>query len=85
MYLPDPNQQFHSIQQVAASARFTSADQNTKEVTINVGSDPGPFRLSVRLRVDTTVNPGLYDDFVWRKLALKATKFQFFASFGFPS
>jgi hypothetical protein len=85
MYLPDPNQPFRSIEQVVASARFVSVDQNTKQVTVNVGSEPGPFRLSVRLRVDTTVNPGLYDDFIWRRLALKATNFQFFASFGFPS
>src|SRR5215510_10187263 len=85
MYLPDPNQPFHSVQQVVATARFTSADHNTKEVTVNVGSAPGPFRLSVRLRVDTTVNPGLYDDFLWRRLSLKATNFQFFASFGFPT
>jgi hypothetical protein len=85
MYLPDPNQQFHSIQQILATARFTSADQNTKTVTVNVGTAPGPFRLSVRLRVDTTVNPGLYDDFVWRKLSLTVTNFQFFASFGFPT
>jgi hypothetical protein len=85
IYLPDPNQQFHSIQQVLATARFTSADQNTKAVTVNVGTASGPFRLSVRLRVDTTVNPGLYDDFVWRKLSLKANNFEFFASFGFPA
>ena len=78
MYLPDPNQQFHSIQQVVASARFVSADQNTKEVTVNVGSAPGPFQLSVRLRVDTTVNPGLYDDFIWRTLELKSEQFSVF-------
>jgi len=85
MYLPDPNQPFHSIEQVVASASFVSADHNKKELTVNVGSAPGPFRLSVRLRIDTTVNPGLYDDFIWRRLSLKATSFQFFASFGFPT
>jgi hypothetical protein len=85
MYVPDPNQPFHSIQQVLASARFVGADHNKKEVTINVGSSPSPLRLSVRLRIDTTVNPGVYDDFVWRRLSLKATNFEFFASFGFPT
>jgi hypothetical protein len=84
-YLPDPNQPFHSIQQVLATARFLGTDQNKKEVSVTVGSGPGPFFLSLRLRIDTTVNPGLYDDFVWRKLSLKATNFQFFASFGFVS
>jgi hypothetical protein len=54
-----------------------------KEVTVDVGSAPGPFRLSVRLRIDTEVNPGLYDDFVWDRLSLRAVNFQFFASLGF--
>jgi len=84
-YLPDPAQQFHSIQQVLATARLLSADHDTKEVSVNVGSGPGPFFLSVRLRVDTTVNPGLYDDFIWRRLSLKVSNVQFFASFGFSS
>lgn len=84
-YLPDPDQQFHSIQQIAATARFTTADHDTKAVTVHVGTDAGPFRLSVRLRADTTVNPGLYNDFVWRRLALKVSNFQFFASFGFDA
>jgi hypothetical protein len=84
-YLPDPNQPFHSIQQVLATERFLGTDQNKKEVSVTVGSGPGPFFLSLRIRIDTTVNPGLYDDFVWRKLSLKVTNFQFFASFGFSS
>jgi hypothetical protein len=85
MFLPDPTQQFHSIHEVLATARFLGTDHNTKDVTVNVGTAPGPFRLSVRLRVDTTVNPGLYDDFLWHGLSLKATNFQFFASFGFSA
>jgi hypothetical protein len=84
-YVPDPAQPSHSLQQVLATARFTSADQNKKEVTIHVGTAPGPFRLSVQLRIDTTVDPGLYDDFVWRRLSLKVNNFKFFASFGFSA
>jgi hypothetical protein len=84
-YVPDPAQPFHSIRQVLATARFTGADNNNKQVTVNIGSGPGPFRLSVQLRIDTTVNPGLYDDFVWRRLSLKAKNFAFFASFGFSA
>jgi hypothetical protein len=84
-YVPDPTQPFRSIEEVLATARFVSADQNAKQVTVNVGTASGPFRLSVRLRIDTTANPGLYDDFVWTRLSLKAVNFQFFASFGFSS
>jgi hypothetical protein len=82
-YEPDPAQPGHSIRQVVATARFTSADDNNKQVTVNVGTNPGPFRLSAQLRIDTTVNPGLYDDFIWRRLSLKVKDFAFFASFGF--
>ena len=84
-YLPDPAQPFHSIQQTIAQARLTSADNNRKEVAVLVGTSAGPFRLSVRLRCDTSVNPGLYDDFVWRRLKLLAENFAFFASLGFPN
>ncbi len=82
-YVPDPTTPFHSIEQVLATAVFLGSDDNVKEVTVNVGTAPGPFSLSVRLRIDTEVNPGLYDDFVWERLSLKAVNFQFFASLGF--
>lgn len=85
LYLPDPNQPFHSIEQLLAQARFVGTDNNRKEVVVTVGNATGPFRLSVRFRCDTTVNPGFYDDFVWRRLKLIADNFSFFASFGFPS
>lgn len=84
-YVPDPSQQYHSIEQVVATERFTSADANTKEVTVTVGQDVGPFRFSVRLRCDTSVNPGLYNDFVWRRLTMLADGFSFIASLGFPN
>ena len=85
IYEPDPGQQFRLIERTLASARFTGNDNNHKEIIVNVGSETGPFRISVRFRCDTTVTPGLYDDFIWQKLSLLAEKFAFFASFGFPS
>ena len=84
-YVPDPAQPGNAVRQVLATARFTSADANNKEVPITVGTRAGPFRLSVQLRIDTTVSPGLYDDFLWRRLSLRAKDFAFFASFGFSS
>lgn len=85
MHLPDPNQELHSIEQVLATERFTGEDSNSKVMTIHVGAAPGPFRLSVRLRVDTTVNPGLYDDFIWCKLSLQGAELEFSADFGFST
>jgi hypothetical protein len=85
IYEPDPSKPFHSVERILANERFTTADKNRKEVTVKVGTAPGPFRLSVRLRIDTTVNPGFYDDFVWLRLSLLSKDFKYFASLGFNS
>lgn len=85
IYEPDPNQQLHFVERILAQERFTGSDNNRKEVALNVGNVQGPFRLSVRLRCDTSVAPGLYDDFVWLRLSLVADNFEFYASLGFQS
>lgn len=82
---PDPNLPFHSIERSIAQARITRADNNRKEIPVDVGKTSGPWRLSVRVRCDTTVTPGFYDDFVLRRLSLLATGFSFYGSFGFPN
>ena len=84
-YEPDPTQQYHSVERLLAQARLNSADNNRKEIQVNPGKDQGPFFISVRLRCDITVNPGLYDDFIWLRLALLAENFEYYASFGFVS
>ena len=38
-----------------------------------------------RVRVDTTVPPGLYDDFMVTRLLNKSANFTFVASFGFSA
>ncbi len=85
IYEPDPNQPFHSIERVIAQEQFTGKDNNRKEVVVAIGNTSGPFRLSVRIRCDTTVNPGFYDDFVWIRLSLLSDNFAFYASLGFPN
>lgn len=85
IYDPDPSQEFRFIERILARDQFTGDDNNHKEISVDVGNEVGPFRLSVRLRSDTTVTPGLYDDFIWRRLSLLAENFAFFASFGFIS
>lgn len=85
IYEPDPANPYHSIERVVATARFTSADSNRKEVDVRPGAAAGPFSLSVRLRIDTTVNPGFYDDFIWRRLSLIATNYEYYASLGFKN
>lgn len=83
IYQPDPHHPNHSQERVLAAAQFTGSDHNRKEILVDVGASPGPIRLSVRLRSDTRVNPGFYDDFVWIRLALITQSFEFYASFGF--
>ena len=85
IYEPDPPKPFHAIEKVLARDRFTGGDNNRKEVIVKVGKAPGPFRLSVQLRIDTTVQPGFYDDFLWIRLSLLSEGFKYFASLGFDA
>lgn len=85
IYELDSKKQFHSVERVLAQERFTSADNNRKEIEVKPGTQEGPFSITLRLRIDTSVNPGLYDDFIWRKLSLISPDFTYYASFGFKS
>jgi hypothetical protein len=84
-YELDPTKPFNSVERLLARERLTSTDNNRKEVTVRSGTTTGLFYISVRLRIDTTVNPGLYDDFVFTRLSLSSENFSFFASFGFKN
>ena len=84
-YEPDPASPSKFVERILARDVFTGADHDHKEVEVDVNGYAGPFRLSIRLRCDTTVMPGLYDDFVWVRLSLVAPNHAFFASLGFPS
>ncbi|MGH3475601.1 MAG: hypothetical protein ACRDSG_16220 [Pseudonocardiaceae bacterium] len=53
------------------------------EVPVDLVATTSPVFVSVRVRVDTTVPPGLYDDFVVTRLPnKKPANFTFVASFG---
>ncbi|MGB3444290.1 MAG: hypothetical protein WBA97_36585 [Actinophytocola sp.] len=82
-FVPDPNEPFHSVEQVLATERITSADQNRKKVELDLTGLTFPVFVGVRVRIDTEVPPGLYDDFVVTKLRNKSTNFGIVASFGF--
>jgi hypothetical protein len=64
---------------------LTSADNNRKEIVINLAGIGSPAFVSVRVRVDTEVPPGLYDDFVVTGLLNSSANFTFVASFGFSA
>lgn len=83
LYEKDPNQQFHFIETLLATERLTSADNNHQEITINLGNKTSPMFISVRVRIDTTVTPGLYNDFVVTRLLNKSQNYIFVASLGF--
>ncbi len=84
-YDPHATQPNQFVERPLPPVLFTTADNNHKVIPVNVGNKTGPFRVSVRFRCDTEVKPGLYDDFVWKRLSLLAKNFAFYASFGFPS
>ena len=83
LYEEDPNQPFHFLQTVLATERLTSADNNRQEITINLANKPSPIFVSIRVRIDTEVPPGLYDDFVVTRLLNQSQNFTFVASLGF--
>jgi hypothetical protein len=83
LYAEDPNQQFHFIATTLATERLTSADNNRQELVLNLANKPSPIFVSVGVRIDTEVPPGLYDDFVVVRLVNKSSNFTFVASLGF--
>ncbi len=83
LYEEDSSQQFHFIETPLATERLTSADNNRQEITINLANKVSPMFVSVRVRIDTGVPPGLYDDFVVTRLRNKSQNFTFVASLGF--
>ena len=82
-FLPDPNEPFHAVENVLATERLTSADQNRRELELDLSGLTYPVFVTVRVRVDTEVPAGLYDDFVVTKLHNKSPNFAIVASFGF--
>ena len=83
LYEEDPNQPFHFLETILETERLTSADNNRQEITINLANKVSPMFVSVRVRIDTEVPPGLYDDFVVRRLLNKSQNSTFVASLGF--
>ncbi len=82
-YSPDIHDPYRSVEKVVCEARLTTDDKDQKTIQVEVGEGPDPFYFSIRVRVDTTIHPGLYDDFIVRRLSLKSEKFALHASFGF--
>jgi hypothetical protein len=84
-YQPDPSDPTHATETVLTTERLSSADNNRKEVAVNLAGIALPAFVSVRIRVDTGVPPGLYDDFVVIRLLNRSANFTFVASFGFSA
>lgn len=82
-YQPSQSDPNHSTETVLATARLTSADDNRKEVVLDLAGIASPAFVSVLVRVDTEVPPGLYDDFLVTRLLNESVNFVFVASLGF--
>lgn len=84
-YQPDPHDPTRVTKTVLTTERLTSADNNRKEIAINLAGIGSPVFVGVRVQVDTDVPPGLYDDFVVTRLLNRSANFTFVASFGFST
>jgi hypothetical protein len=85
LYEEDPSQPNHFLETVLATERLTSADDNRQEILIDLAGKSTPMSVSVRIRIDTQVPPGLYDDFVFIRLSNKSHGHAFVASLGFQA
>jgi hypothetical protein len=85
LYEEDPNQANHFLETVLATERLTSADNNRQKITIDLAGKPSPMFVSVRIRIDTQVPPGLYDDFVFVRLSNESRDHAFVAALGFQA
>jgi hypothetical protein len=83
LFQPDPAQPLHWNEVPLATAVIGSADNNRKDVTINLAGHTSPYFLSFKIEVDTDVPPGLYDDFVVTQLLNISVNSTFVASLGF--
>ncbi|GAA1349906.1 hypothetical protein [Saccharothrix algeriensis] len=68
---------------VLETERLTGADGNRKEIALDLAGRRSPAFVSVRVRVDTGVPPGLYDDFLLVRLSNRSAEHSFVASLGF--
>jgi len=58
-------------------------DTDIVEITLDFSNKQIPLFLSVRVKVDTSVPAGLYDDFVIKKLSVYTHGSKYYSSFGF--
>lgn len=80
--LGDPT---HATETLLTTVRLTSADNDHKEIVVPLTGIASPAFVSMQVRVDTAVPPGLYDDFVVTRLLNQSTNSTFVASFGFSA
>ena len=85
LYEPEPARPTHWQEIVLATARLTTSDHDRQELLVDLSGHSSPYYISVRVRIDTDVPAGLYDDFVWRTLSNQSVGFRFVASFGFQA
>jgi hypothetical protein len=79
-YREDPAEQYHWLEFPITAARLTA---DRLEMPLPLGSLPAPIHLSVRVRSDTEITPGLYGDFVVTRVELLSRDYHYYASLGF--
>jgi hypothetical protein len=84
-HYPDPGNAQSWLEQVLATAYLDSGANNTISFpNLSLSAFGERIHLSIRIRVDTSVPAGLYDDFLIGRLTLDASPaFDYYASLGF--
>ena len=82
-YMANPADPMKWMETVLDTQRLLSPNLSVDLKANLAGQTELKFFLGVRVRVDTTVPAGLYDDFIVVRLELQASNFKYYASFGF--
>ncbi|MEM6263154.1 MAG: hypothetical protein AAGI38_11645 [Bacteroidota bacterium] len=79
-FVPDPSNQNTYKENILAEGYLTDS---TKVTELPFELERGHTYLSCKLEIDTTVKPGLYDDFLFKRLDIKSENKKYYASLGF--
>lgn len=83
LYEPDPGDVNRYVGTVVVTARLTSASEDRVEIPVELTNKASPIFLGLRVSIDTTVPPGLYDDFVLVRVSNVVESSRLVAGLGF--
>ncbi|MEM6721370.1 MAG: hypothetical protein AAF611_18730 [Bacteroidota bacterium] len=81
-YLPDPSPTNpYAWKQTIIAQDFLKDSNKPKDILFNIKGKTA--YISCRIEIDTTVKPGLYNDFLIKQLSFYSENYYYYASLGF--